>query len=182
MTDAAKDFRYTIGDKTVEAYQLTDSSRFQQALWPDWLDSRWFITIDGAPWFELNGQEVPIPDLAWVARDSAGNMSFIDALEFENYVKVVPHVAEVFEPTVEPGAAVAAPPAVDDTLLAEVKLAFGALQHGDSELALGILKSALTTRAVWCTCAPGQCEELDPWICREKSPLVKKPRKPRKKK
>jgi hypothetical protein len=182
MTDPSKDFRYTIGDQTVEGYQITEVSRFQEKLWPDWLNSNQFMTIDGHPWITLNGEEeVPIPDLAWVVKDANGIMSLVDALDYENYVKVVP------EPEYVPSL-IAVPTEIhtqavvpDKELLLEVKVAFEMLQMGNAEEALKALQATLSSRADWCECAPGQCEKLDMWGCREKSPLVKKPRKARKK-
>ena len=167
MTDPAKDFRYTIGDVTVEAYQITESSRFAQKLWPEWLDSRSFLTIDGAAWFVLDGKEVEIPALAWIVRQPSGQLSFVDALDFENYAKVVPHVLEVFDDA--SAAAVPAAP-VDDDLLAEVREAFEMLQMGEDESALKRLRDSRAARAGWCECAPGLCDKQDKWGCRQHSP------------
>jgi hypothetical protein len=143
------------------------------------------MTIDGQPWITLNGEEeVPIPDLAWVVKNADGIMSLVDALDYENYVKVVPNVVPIIaapstEIDLRPGQISYASP--DDDLLLEVKVAFEMLQMGNSDEALKALQATLSSRAEWCVCSPNQCEKLDPWGCREKSPLVKKPRKTRKK-
>ncbi len=182
MTDPASDFRYTIGDKTIEGYQITEASRYQDKLWPEWLHSGDFLTIDGATYIDMAGEEVPIPDLAWLVRDATGAMSVVDALEFENYVKVVPHVPETFdEPILVPGATVPyaemAAPIADDTLLIDCKVVFAMLKIGSPEAcqeALNHMTTMLSSKTSWCNCAPGQCEKLDVWGCREQSPLVKK--------
>ena len=179
MADPASDFRYTIGDKTIEGYQITEASRYQDKLWPEWLDSRDFITVDGQNWIKMAGEELPLPDLSWIVRDATGHMSIVDALEFENYVKVVPYVPETFdEPPVAPpiaGIAGIVAPATDDGLLLDCKVIFGMLKIGSPEASQEALKhmtTMLSSRTSWCNCAPGLCEELDVWGCREQSPLV----------
>ena len=176
MADPAKDFRYTIGDKTIEGYQITEASRYQDKLWPEWLDSRDFISVDGQNCIKIAGEKLPLPDLSWIVRDATGHMSIVDALEFENYVKVVPLVAERFNeiPADIPSAGMTMP-ATDDGLLLDCKVVFGMLKIGSPEAsqeALKHLTTMLSSRTKWCTCAPGQCQKLDVWGCREKSPLV----------
>ena len=185
MADPSKDFRYKIGEVEVEGYQITESSRYQDKLWPDWLNSKDFMTVDGAPWITLQGKELRIPPLAWIVRDASGNRSIVEALDFENYVKVVPNVPPSVQLAAVPDLPVEGPvihSVHDDELLLDVKVAFELLQLSQYDEALKVLRVALSSRAQWCNCSPGQCEKLDPWSCRDKSPLVKKPRKPRKKK
>ncbi len=176
---ADQDFRYTIGDETIEGYQITESSRYQEKLWPEWLDSRAFLTIDGQNWITINGEELPIPDLAWLVKHGDGRMSIVDAFEFENYVKVVPNpppvqleAVAVGDLDVRPGAIVYQP-SINDEILPEVKGVFEMLQMGSHDEALKALQTMLSARVNWCSCSPGQCEKLEPWGCREQSPLVK---------
>lgn len=176
MTDGTTDFRYTIGDETVEGYQITESSRYQEKLWPEWLDSRAFLTIDGQNWIVINGEEVRIPELAWIVKHGDGRMSIVDAFEFENAVKVVPNppLAEIAVfPIVDKDKAYDIQPAIEDELLIEVQGVFAMLKMGAHEDAIKALRGTLSSRVNWCTCSPGQCEKLEPWGCREQSPLVK---------
>ena len=133
MADPAADFRYTIGDKTIEGYQITEASRYQDKLWPDWLDSNQFMMVDGAQWITINGEEQPIPDLAWVVKHPDGLMSLVDCMDFENYVKVVPNVVHLEQ--IAPGLSVV--PTIttvsDDELLVEVKVAFQLMQSSEHE-------------------------------------------------
>lgn len=181
MADPAKDFRYTIGDKTIEGYQITEASRYQDKLWPEWLHSRDFINVDGQTWIKIAGEELPVPELSWIVRDASGYMYIVDALEFENYVKVVPHVPETFDepvmmaPVVGPTEVHTQTVVPDDSLLLDCKVVFGMLKIGSPEASQEALKhmtTMLSSRTSWCSCAPGQCKKLDVWGCREQSPLV----------
>jgi len=176
MPDTDQDFRYTSpAGETIEGYQITEASRFQDKLWPDWLTSRDFLEINGQQWIVINGEEVLIPELAWIVKHPDGRRDIVDAFAFDSYVKVVPNPAPVQLAVVEeldigPDGLM---PAIDDeALLLEVKGVFEMLKMGSHDEALKALRAALSSRANWCSCSPGQCEELEPWGCREKSPLV----------
>lgn len=178
MTDL--DFRYTIGDIEVEAFQITETSRYQDKLWPDWMDSRQFLTVDGETWITLGSEEIKIPYLGWLVRGSSGQISVVDALDFEKYQKVVQNVTVL--PLAVPTEVITLPaPVRDDELLADTKLVFEMLQMDSYDEARKLLTTMLSKRTTWCNCSPGLCEKADPWSCREKSPLVKKPRKAKKK-
>lgn len=111
-------------------------------------------------------------------QSAVGQISIVDALEFENYIKVVPnYVPELIAPPTEIHTQTVVP---DKELLLEVKVAFELLQMDQYDEALKNLRAILASRVEWCDCAPGICEKQDQWSCREKSPLVKKPHKPRK--
>lgn len=164
------DFRYTLGDIEVEAYQITEATRYQDKLWPEWIDSRWFMTVDGATWIKLGGEELPFPYLSWLVNKD-GAISVCDPFKFEEYSKVVPVEPETFDEPVEHTATVVSG---DDGLLFEVMAAFILLKDGKTDEAALSLRVALSQRTQWCNCAPGQCENADPIGCREKSPLVAK--------
>ena len=89
MTDAKMDFRYTKDGVEVEGYQITDESRYQDKLWPSWLSSSDFLTVDGLHWIKLGVEEFPIPKFGWIVQHSDGHKTIVPALEFETYVKVV---------------------------------------------------------------------------------------------
>ena len=173
MTDPAKDFRYTSPDgDEVEGYQLTDATRYQEKSWPAWLNPRDFMTVDGAQWITIDGEEMPIPELAWMVKLASGRLTIVDPFAFENYVKVVPLAVEVFEPPETVGIVV--PPEMQsDELLLEVKVVFEMLMMGQIVDAIEGLTTAISSRTNWCKCPPGQCEGLQLWSCREKSPLVR---------
>ena len=168
------DYRYTLGDRTVEAYQITEASRYRQSEWPNWLDSRSFITIDGATWIDIAGKEQRVPDLAWIVLTETGNMEVVGSMEFENYVKLV---KDAPDPHLIPTAAEPVPEADTSDLLIDIQAAIQAaitlLKMGEADEALNVLTGTITKRVTWCTCPPGQCEGGDEWSCREKSPLLK---------
>lgn len=172
MADPAKDFRYTLDGAEIEGYQITDASRYQQSEWPDWLDSRNFLTIDNDNWIVINGEELPIPELGWLVKHKDGRMTIVDAFAFENAVKVVPHVPETFDlPTTEEFTERLL--GQDDKLLAEVTMAFEMMLEGEHSAAQSILRNSLSDRTVWCECTPGNCQKTGGKLgCRVNSPLV----------
>jgi len=175
---ADQDFRYVFNGEEVEAYQITEASRYQQKLWPDWMDSRQFMTIDGLDWLVIGSEEMPIPQYGWLVKHIDGRITIADALAFDKADKVVPNVVE---PEPQPtDTAVAIPSQPDDEFLSETRIALEMMLAGSLEEGRDHLTKLISKQTTWCNCVPGQCEKLDPWTCREKSPLVKKRRKPRK--
>ncbi len=174
MTDATLDFRYILNGDEVEAYQITEESRYAQKLWPDWLDSRQFITQDGQHFF--GEAEMPIPQYGWLIL-RGGGIDVVTWQVMEQAEKVVPIVAEVLEEVDERGISLSAvdqAPAVDDKLLNEVTMAYEMLQLGETSAAEKILRTSLSNRTTWCNCQPGNCKNVGDKIgCREHSPLVK---------
>ena len=74
-----------------------------------------------------------------------------------------------------PGAGMVAPH-TDDGLLLDCKVVYAMLKIGSPEACQEALKhmtTMLSSRTAWCNCAPGQCQKLDVWGCREQSPLVR---------
>jgi hypothetical protein len=66
------------------------------------------------------------------------------------------------------------PPSVFSQLRPKAEIVLELLQDGDTQAAIGILRTALSDETEWCSCAPGNCQNGPRWGCREKSPLVKK--------
>lgn len=91
------DFRYERDGITIEAFQLTAATRYQEGLWPEWMDSRWFMTVNNEEWLDINGNEMKVPKLGWICRSDAGNVEIKTAQEMELWQKVVPNV-EVHHP------------------------------------------------------------------------------------
>lgn len=100
MTEPERDFRYTLGDVEIEAYQITPRSRWQDQLWPDWLkkkrlndDKNCVFTLSDNPdvlWLALPDGDVELPYLAWVVKHANGNLGYMEAMLMEAYTKVVP--------------------------------------------------------------------------------------------
>lgn len=199
MTDdarekALRDFRYADQDSNeIEAYQITPVSRWKDQEWPQWLvmqknpsDINAVFHLSDNPdtlWLAMGSGDEPLPFLAWVVRDAAGNLAYMDAEQFDaGYVKVVPVPDKVVHPPADgiPDAApvVAAPfpvppePVVDTEAVDAIKQAVIMLKDHQTEEALEFLTGGLIERAEWCDCNPGKCNELDVWICRQKSPLL----------
>lgn len=113
MTDAdpKMDFRYTKGDLEIEAYQITPATRWQDEQWPDWIkkqrladDINCVYTNADRPevlWLALPDGEVQLPYLAWCVKYADGHLGFIDALEMENFAKVVPNVETPIAPAAD---------------------------------------------------------------------------------
>ena len=108
MADAARDFRYTLGDVEIEAYQITPASRWRDEQWPDWIkkqrltdDTNCVYTNADNPdvlWLALPGGDVELPYLAWIVKHANNNIGFIEALDMEKYTKVVPIPPPVVTP------------------------------------------------------------------------------------
>jgi len=171
------DFRYIAPNgEEVEAFQLTETSRYQDKSWPDWLNSRMFMTVNGTEdWLVEGSEERKIPQYGWLV-NTAGGIQIVDALAFEEYDKVVK------EPTAEELAAVAATMnqqevpegtmTLHDPVLVELKVLYEIGEEGGAEAVHKELKAAIARRILWCNCPPGQCQEGDRWSCRQNSPLV----------
>jgi len=108
LTDPKKDYRYTLGDLQVEGYQITPNSRYVSQDWPAWLKTQrlpdepnCLFAMSEDPtrmWLSLPTGDVELPALAWVVKYADGHLGIVDALDFDNYVKVVPIPAKIHEP------------------------------------------------------------------------------------
>jgi hypothetical protein len=165
------DFRYIAPNgEEVEAFQLTETSRYQDKTWPDWLNSRMFMTVNGTEdWLVEGSDERKIPQYGWLVK-TAGGIQIVDAMAFEEYDKVVKEVVEQ-EPIAADQALHGDP--LQDPVLTELKVLYEVGEAGGSEAVHKELKNAIARRILWCNCPPGQCQEGDRWSCRQNSPLVK---------
>ena len=108
MTDPKRDFRYTLGDLQVEAYQITPATQHSDQDWPDWLKRQRlpddinsiFSMVENPSRLLLNlpTGEVELPPLAWIVQYNDGHLGIVDALDFEEYTKVVPVPDKVYDP------------------------------------------------------------------------------------
>lgn len=111
MTDAdgKRDFRYTLGDRTIEAYQITPATRFNDKEWPDWLrrqrlpdePNTVYINTDDPNrlWLTLPTGDVQLPELAWIVKEKGfEELTFIEAEDMETYTKVVPIMPRDYGP------------------------------------------------------------------------------------
>ena len=175
MTDPAKDFRYILDGEEVEAYQITEESRYAQSLWPEWLDSRQFITQDGAHYY--GESEQPVPLFYWMVL-RRGAIEIMSWQVMETAQKVVPFEPEVFEESddeqgIAPIEQAAAAHTSEVKLLTEVTMAFEMLTQDEVSAGTKILREALASRTTWCNCSPGECKQVGEKIgCRMHSPLV----------
>jgi hypothetical protein len=83
------DFRYTLNDEEVEAFQVTEDTRYQEKRWPEWMQSRYLMTIDGHEWLTVNEVETEIPTLGWILRRANGQIEAVDYSIMEEAVKTV---------------------------------------------------------------------------------------------
>jgi hypothetical protein len=104
MTDL--DFRYKMPDgTTVEAFQMTEATRYQEGLWPEWMNSKMLLTTEGSGnrkkhYLNINDVETEIPEYGWVVND-AGKIKAVpyEVMELaEKVVRVVPKIPPVAEP------------------------------------------------------------------------------------
>ena len=85
----SKDFRYTMPDGSeIEAFQVTEKTRYLEADWPEWMDSRYFMTIDSEEWLNVNDVETRIPEYGWVV-NRGGQITAVDFTVMEKADKVV---------------------------------------------------------------------------------------------
>jgi hypothetical protein len=91
-----RDFRYEMPDgKIVEAFQMTEATRFQEKNWPDWMNSRMLMTkesTDGASktnWLTIDDVETEIPSYGWLVND-AGRIHAVEYEVMEQARKIVP--------------------------------------------------------------------------------------------
>ena len=199
--DAEKDYRYTLGDIELEGYQITPLTAFQDQLWPEWLkmqrlpdEPNRVFRDSGNPntlWLSLPTGEVELPALAWIVKYPDGHYGIVDALDFEEYSKVVPNPPPVVHPAADAGVTALPVAAVENVvgdvtemgneMMSAIKLLQEANvetdeMHGLPEKAveaLDYLISALGKRTRWCNCPPGQCAGNNEAGCRINSPLAK---------
>lgn len=192
MTETAPDYRYTLGDIEVVGYQITPLTRFQEQLWPEWLkmqrlpdEPNRVFSLSGKPdrlWLSLPTGDVELPSLAWIVMHPDGHYGVVEAMDFEQYSKVVPNPEPVVHPPADGigGNVTALPVAAVENAVGditemgnEMMSAIKLLQEGKSEEAVDYLIHALAKRTRWCNCPPGQCAGEGLAGCRVNSPLVK---------
>ncbi len=102
----ARDFRYTMPDgSTVEAFQVTPASRYQERDWPEWMTSRMWMTAErpsgGKKHYLMIGEaETEIPEYGWII-NRGGTIGVVGYEEMEQATKVVPVKVEI-PPLAEP--------------------------------------------------------------------------------
>jgi hypothetical protein len=170
----AKDFRYMLDGEEVQGFQMTDAMRYQEKLWPDWMDSRYLMTVDGQSWLNVNDVETKIPDLGWIIQKADGTVTAVSYEVMERAEKVVPDVPDTPVASVTP-IETAKPDIVriDSQLVTECAMAYEMLADGQIEAGTKALRNSLSPRVAWCNCAPGQCAGGDRISCRLNSPLAK---------
>ena len=114
---AERDFRYEMPDGSeVEAFQLTEATRYNEKLWPDWFNSRMFMTADKegkkTQYLNINDVETEIPPYGWIVLEG-GRIKVVDWEEMEHAEKVVPEILPIPDK---------AKPLPDDALLLAAKL------------------------------------------------------------
>ncbi len=197
--DAEKDYRYTLGDIELEGYQITPLTRFQEQLWPDWLKMKRLddelnrvFTISDKPsvlWLSLPTGDAELPELAWIVKYADGHYGIVDALDFEEYSKVVPNPPPVIHAPADGGVAPLSAATVENVvgdvtemgneMMSAIKLLQAVNEDGQDSLppkaeeALDYLIHALGRRTKWCNCPPGQCAGNNEAGCRINSPLAK---------
>lgn len=89
MTD--KDFRYTLPDGSeVEAFQMTDQTRYREKDWPAWMSSKFLVTYEGGEQrLIVNDFETVIPKFGWIIRRAGGEITAVGYEVLEAAVKVV---------------------------------------------------------------------------------------------
>lgn len=99
-----RDFRYTLPDGTeVEAFQVTEASRYQEDLQPDWMNSRMWLTAEGeggkkTDYLKIGDSETEIPSYGWLMRMPSGTIQVVDYTVMEGAVKVVKEVPVIPDP------------------------------------------------------------------------------------
>lgn len=180
-----QDHRYTAPNgSTVEAYQITEASRYTQKLWPEWIDSRWFMTVDGQTWLDINGNERPLPAYAWIV-NNGGAIEVVEAQDFEAYDKVVKEtpLEEIAEGNVD-SLFNEKPPVIRvdaDMTRALVDATYESLagifkigsEHG-AQAAMDEIRKRLMEATHWCNCAPGECKQSGGMGCRQNSLLIER--------
>lgn len=163
------DYRYINPEGIeVEAFQVTETSRYQDKLWPDWLNSRMFMTVNGnEDWLVQGSEEIKIPQYGWLVNHPSAGIQIVDAFSFEAYNKVVKEPEPVVDPVMN-----TLPDSTDSAVLLELKVLYEVGEEGGAEAVHKELKNAIARRMTWCDCPPGICEGGDRWSCRQKSPLV----------
>lgn len=68
---------------------MTEDTRYQEKLWPEWMSSRYFMTIGGQEWLNINDVETEIPPFGWVVRYPSGSISAVDYSVMEAATKLV---------------------------------------------------------------------------------------------
>lgn len=171
-----RDFRYIAPDGSeVQGWQLTETTRYQNKEWPEWMDSRWFMTVDGETWLDIGGTEMRVPDYSWIVKTETGDIQVVGYVAFEQYDKVV---KEVIIETVDDNQAQSAAPEISGApsahadVLSELKVLFEVGEAGGAEAVHAELKAAISRYVSWCDCPPNQCQGGDRWSCRQNSPLV----------
>jgi hypothetical protein len=88
-----KDHRYTLEGQTIEAFQMTEATRYQQKHWPEWMDSRYLVTYEGGEQrLNINDVETKIPKFGWVVKYPDGSITAVGYEVMEGADKVVKEV------------------------------------------------------------------------------------------
>lgn len=95
----SKDFRYRMADgSVVEAFQVTPATRYQENLWPSWMNSKWLMTVDNQEWLNINDVETAIPKFGWIVKRENGAIGVVDYSTMESAEKVVKETPVVHPP------------------------------------------------------------------------------------
>ncbi|KPK72263.1 MAG: hypothetical protein AMJ84_04565 [Acidithiobacillales bacterium SM23_46] len=103
------DFRYTMPDGSqVEAFQMTEATRYQEGLWPEWMNSKMLLTSEGdggrkKHYLNVNDVETEIPEYGWIVNRD-GNISAVGYEVMETATKVtrvVPKIPDIAQPQSE---------------------------------------------------------------------------------
>jgi hypothetical protein len=95
----SKDFRYRMSDGSiVEAFQITPATRYQENLWPSWMNSKWLMTVDNQEWLNINDVETEIPKFGWIVKRENGVIGVVDYSTMESADKVVKETPVVHPP------------------------------------------------------------------------------------
>jgi len=198
---AKADFRYVSVDDDgskfeIEAYQISQRSRYQNQEWPPWLkmqkrpdDMNAVFCDSSSPdnlTLALPGGERLLSTNNWVVQFKNGDLSVITDGDFQNFSKVLPVPEAPFippadhpdmeDPRIKEVPILAAVPDIApdvEELENAVCAALQKLASEDAEAAQLILAQAMSERVTWCDCAPGSCAEGPVLSCRRNSPLVK---------
>lgn len=101
-----QDFRYTMPDGSqVEAFQMTEATRYQEGLWPEWMNSKMLLTTEGTGgrkkhYLNINDVETEIPEYGWVV-NNAGKITAVpyEVMELATKVtRIVPKVPDIAKP------------------------------------------------------------------------------------
>jgi len=92
----AKDFRYVLEGQTVEAFQMTEETRYREKDWPEWMNSRYLLTYEGGEQrLKINEAETVIPKFGWIIKYPDNSITAVGYEVMETAAKVVEDVVVV---------------------------------------------------------------------------------------